>query len=529
MQKIGRYEILEELGRGSMGAVFKARDPQIGRIVAIKIILTANLPAEENALYRQRFVREAQAAGQMTHSGIVTIHDIAEDETGQPFLVMEYVAGTTLHTLLRPAPTGKLVERFPLKKTLDICLQVAEAMDYAHQRGVVHRDIKPSNIIVTPEGRAKIADFGIARLSGTEATHTLSVTGTPAYMSPEQFRGGLVDKRSDIFSLGAMLYWMSTGEKPFPGENLTQVSFNVVYREPAPPRQIVPSLPADLEVILSRCLAKKPDDRYAAAREVAQDLAALKEGHRIHATQAPETQAVEDTVITPPRIPPVPPPKTEKLAPVAATPASGDKSRLVAGVAVALAAVIGLWAWLQPAPVVAPGTVAPPAATSAPPAAAQPAPTQPASPLPEAATPQGTKATTPAPAVAETAKAQPAASKSGVPPAAGAAAPAVATGKSTLNLECRHSFKEASIEIHSAGKLVWQGKLESSARTLKHSLPFRVGKQSLKVRVASAADRFLDEREIEGEFAAGQALLLEITFARTNLFGGRKLTLKWKK
>ncbi|MGH9816922.1 MAG: serine/threonine-protein kinase, partial [Candidatus Acidiferrales bacterium] len=146
MQRIGRYEVLEELGRGAMGAVYKARDPQIGRIVAIKIILTAGRDPEELAQYKQRFHREAQTAGQLSHPGIVTIHDIAEDDNGQPYLVMEFVDGISLHRMLRPAHSGHLPERLPLDQALDIGAQVAEALDFAHKRGVIHRDVKPGNI-----------------------------------------------------------------------------------------------------------------------------------------------------------------------------------------------------------------------------------------------------------------------------------------------------------------------------------------------------------------------------------------------
>ena len=193
MQQIGRFEILEELGRGSMGAVYKARDPRIDRIVAIKIILTAVLDPADLDQYRLRFQREAQAAGRMSHAGIVAIYDIAEDESGQPYLVMEFVEGTPLNKLIAP---GK--ERLPLAKTLDLAAQVARALDYAHRRGVVHRDIKPANIMVTPEGVAKIADFGIAKLAGTQLTQAGQLVGTPAFMSPEQFSGAEVDGRSDL-------------------------------------------------------------------------------------------------------------------------------------------------------------------------------------------------------------------------------------------------------------------------------------------------------------------------------------------
>lgn len=291
--RISRYEIIEELGRGAMGAVYKARDPQIGRIVGIKIILTANLTPEELREYKQRFNREAQAAGQMAHPGIVTIHDIGEDETGQPYLVMEFVEGTPLDKLVAPPESGLSEEAgagseksgaiLQLNDALGIAIQVAEALDYAHRRGVIHRDIKPANILITPEGKAKILDFGIAQLGGTQLTRAGQLVGTPAFMSPEQFTGGAVDARSDIFSLGTVLYWMLTGQNPFAGDSLTAVAFKVAQHTPAPARALNASLPADMDVILSRCLAKNSKDRYPTGQALAADLQAVKSGRPLAA------------------------------------------------------------------------------------------------------------------------------------------------------------------------------------------------------------------------------------------------------
>ena len=272
--RIGRYELLEELGRGAMGAVFKARDPNLGRAVAVKVILTANLTPQALAEYKKRFYREAEAAGRMTHPGVVTIHDMGEDPTsGQPYLVMEYVEGVPLDNMIDEAPAG-----LPLAQVLDLGAQVALALDYAHQRGVVHRDIKPANILVTKDGRAKIADFGIAKLEGAQLTQTGQLVGTPAFMSPEQFSGGGVDARSDIFSLGAVLYETLTGEMPFPGETVTEIIYKVVQATPAPVRQHNPQLPAEVDVVLSRCLAKDPAQRYQRAQALAADLENLKAG-----------------------------------------------------------------------------------------------------------------------------------------------------------------------------------------------------------------------------------------------------------
>lgn len=278
VQRIGRYEVSGELGRGAMGAVYRARDPQIGRTVAIKMILMGNQTEEEIEQFKQRFYREAQTAGQMSHPGIVTIYDVNEDEFGQPYLVMEFIEGTTLDKLLAPKQQsqGKTSARRPERDTVDIAVQVADALDYAHRRNVIHRDIKPANILVTTEGKAKIADFGIAKQIGTQMTHTGLLVGTPAFMSPEQITGGRVDNRSDIFSFGIVLYWMFSGTKPFSGQAITEVAYKVVHSMPTPLRQINAELPEELDDIINRCLAKKPEERYQSAHDLARDLDILK-------------------------------------------------------------------------------------------------------------------------------------------------------------------------------------------------------------------------------------------------------------
>jgi len=298
MQKIGRYEIIEELGRGAMGVVYRARDTEIGRVVALKVIHTANASPQDVERYKQRFRREAQAAGRLSHPGIVTIHDIAEDESGQPYIVMEFVEGRPLNLLL--GPTVQL----PLDVLLDIGIQVAQALDFAHRHGIVHRDIKPPNILVTPDGRAKIADFGIARMEGTELTQEGTSLGTPSYMSPEQFRGGAVDGRSDIFSLGAVLYWMFTGKKPFPGDTVTITSFQVAFENPVLPSLAKTGLPKDLDEILTRCLSKEPENRYATCADLVSDLDAVRNGRPLPTRTAAKQQAAKAGPATrPPIIP----------------------------------------------------------------------------------------------------------------------------------------------------------------------------------------------------------------------------------
>ncbi len=271
-QRVHRYEILEELGRGGMGVVYKARDSQIGRTVAMKVILTAGLSPEAVAEYRERFQREAQVAGQMSHHGIVTIHDIGQDEAGQPYLVMEFLAGKSLDKMPAPNPDA-----------IDTGVQVAEALDYAHRRGIVHRDLKPANIIVSAEGRAAILDFGIAQLAGSQLTQVGQLLGTPAFMSPEQFSGAKVDARSDIFSLGTILYWMCTGINPFMDKTMAAVALKILQSAPAPPSKLNPALPPGIDAVVTRCLAKDSGDRYSSAGKVAADLRAVRLGQPVSA------------------------------------------------------------------------------------------------------------------------------------------------------------------------------------------------------------------------------------------------------
>ena len=299
MHQLGRYEIVAELGRGAMGAVFRARDPKIDRTVAIKTIAVPAGAAKDFEHYRQRFVREAQAAGRLSHPGIVTIYDVGEDEAAHtPFIVMECVDGESLDRLVAAA-SGAL----PHASTLELVQHIAEALDYAHGQGIVHRDIKPANIMVTAGGQPKIADFGIARLAQAETTIPGQVVGTPAYMSPEQLNGKAVDGRSDLFSLGVIAYWLLTGIKPFDGDTLTEICVQVVTKDPAPPSQVTPGISQDHDYVLSRALAKDPALRYQRGSEFAADLQDLRAGSKPRSrTQQQKTQGtpqIERTVQLP--------------------------------------------------------------------------------------------------------------------------------------------------------------------------------------------------------------------------------------
>ncbi len=270
---LGRYEIVDEIGRGAMGAVYKARDPKIDRIVAIKTILLHQNGVQEQREFRERFFVEAQAAGRLLHPGIVAVFDVGEEPgTSDPYIVMEHIEGQTLRELLL-RENGRL----PLDTALRITQELAEALDYAHSQGVVHRDIKPANILVTNEGQAKIGDFGIAQLDLSHMTLPGRILGTPAYMSPEQLEGEHVDGRSDLFSLGAILYSVLTGFSPFQGSSATTVCFKVANRDPLQATTLAPDLPPELDSVISRALAKNPADRYQRGREFARDLRQLRQ------------------------------------------------------------------------------------------------------------------------------------------------------------------------------------------------------------------------------------------------------------
>ena len=265
--KAGRYEIVGELGRGAMGVVYKATDPVIGRTVAVK---TIKLSEEGTGMSRPelltRFQTEARAAGLLTHPNIVVVFDAGEED-GLYYITMELVEGRSLQSHLDGG------QAFPLPRVLRIMEQACGALQFAHERNVVHRDVKPANIMLTADDTVKVTDFGTAKILqfGT-MQQTAHVMGTPSYMSPEQVKGRAVDGRSDIFSLGVMLYEMVTGEKPFPGQNITTVIYKIVNEEPVPPRQIDPSIHAGINAVVMKALAKEPEARYQSCREMLEDL-----------------------------------------------------------------------------------------------------------------------------------------------------------------------------------------------------------------------------------------------------------------
>ena len=272
IQVIGRYELLQELGRGPMGVVYKAFDLQIGRSVVLKVLSAREMDEEELRLKKLRLFKEARAAGKLVHAGLVTIFDVAEDEQGNPYIVMEYVEGETLEDALTPRFGKQLLN---LNQRLDVAIEIAHAVDYAHCRGIIHRDLKPANVLLTADLHTKVVDFGIARLIEASEEDD-GVPGTPEFVAPELLKGLAAGRSSDIFSLGVMLYWIFTGELPFSGRSVTEITYNVAHNQPAPVRQLNWALPKELDALLRRCLAKDPGARYSSAGELAADLQVLR-------------------------------------------------------------------------------------------------------------------------------------------------------------------------------------------------------------------------------------------------------------
>ena len=263
LETVGRYEIIGELGRGAMGVVYKAKDPTIGRTVALKT-MRLDVHGLDAAEMVRRFQNEARAAGVLSHSNIVTIYDAGQHD-GIFYIAMEFIQGTTLHELI--------AEKHILttEEVIQYSRQICRGLDYAHSHGIVHRDVKPANIMITGNGTVKIMDFGIAKAGGS-MTSTGQVLGTPNYMAPEQVKGRPLDGRSDLFSFGVILYEMLTGEKPFVGQNVTTIIYKIVNENPIAPRDLDVTVHPGLSAIVVKALAKLPEDRYQSGAELVRDL-----------------------------------------------------------------------------------------------------------------------------------------------------------------------------------------------------------------------------------------------------------------
>jgi serine/threonine-protein kinase len=340
--RYGRYQVQRVLGKGAMGIVYLADDPVIGRQVAVKVIhAQAGLEGDELALRQQRFEREFRSAGTLSHPNIVTVYDVGQ-EGSDSFIAMEYVRGESLETVLK---SGRLLT---FKEIADIAMQTASALDYAHERAIIHRDVKPGNILMSVDGAPKITDFGVAKLSTAGMTTTGTIIGTPMYMAPEQITGHEVSRASDQFSLAVVIYEMLTGERPFEGDNATTVMYRIVHEQPVPPRRVNSRLPASLDAVLLKGLAKEAADRYptcvALAKAVRRVLGAVEPDSDIMVP--PEAVSETDQTLMLERV--------ELEAPAAVRPrdargrqarAQGGRRPLVAAVAALLLAAGGWLAW----------------------------------------------------------------------------------------------------------------------------------------------------------------------------------------
>ena len=293
--KAGRYEILGELGRGGMGVVYRAKDPLIGRTVAVKTIrLSEEGTGMSHAQLVERFQTEVRAAGLLAHPNIVVIYDAGEAD-GLCYITMELVNGKSLQSLLDAN------EKFPLPRLLRIMEQVCSALQFAHDNKVVHRDIKPANIMLTSDDHVKVTDFGTAKILQYGAQQHTSATGTPSYMSPEQIKGKGLNGSADIFSLGVMLYEMTTGQKPFRGQDVATVLYRILNEDPVPPHKLNPNLSQGVSSTIMKALAKSPHLRYETCRELLEDLKNYRPGEAGSGTNA--AHAVKSMAPPPVRVP----------------------------------------------------------------------------------------------------------------------------------------------------------------------------------------------------------------------------------
>ncbi len=323
-QRLGRYEVGEKLGQGGMGSVYKGRDPVLDRSVAIKTLGGAfGIPAEQRAEFLERFSREARAAGRLSHPNIVAVHDTGVDETSQtPFIVMEYVPGVSLATVLKENPA------LPVAQALEIVEQVGAALEEAHRRGVVHRDVKPANVFLDERGRVKVGDFGIARLEDSDLTQAGVGLGTPGYIAPEVLRGGRAEARSDLFALGVLAYALLAGRRPFSGDTREALAIQVLELTPPPlvaARSDVP-LPASNAVM--RALSKSPAGRQASVAAFLAELRGAAPDRRVE-----PTRTVDGALVS--------------ARPATASPAARTPRLVVTAVLLLLlmGSLLGLFAW----------------------------------------------------------------------------------------------------------------------------------------------------------------------------------------
>jgi len=552
MKKIGRYEVIAELGRGAMGVVYKASDPTIGRLVAIKV-LSLDAPTEAGVPdARDIFMREARAAGRLSHPGIVTIHDALEDpESRSSYIVMEFIPGRTLESILleNPSPVTD--------KALEIIRQIAEALNYAHRNQIIHRDLKPANILVTEDGRTKITDFGIAKIAARESAHrTVAIMGTPSYMSPEQITGTELDSRSDLFSMGILLYLMLTGQKPFAGDTVA-VMFKIVHEDVVLPSRLNPQLTTGHDYIVLRSLAKDRAKRYSSAREFLDDLDDVRQGRppRSQANvPAAELQAGERTIVA----------SKPLLSAVEARPAApaSKASRRTVGIlggvgALVIVGALGFWMLRHreaapPSPSqTTPATLPASAPTKVPsdqetvPGAseaanlpketsqpAQQATAKASEPLPPSPQPQPSSRSTSRPVEPTREPAKPAA----VPPPSTSRAPAATASPRVVYLIWEHDMKEAALTIQSGGATIYQANLKGKkkggflgikgayTRSVKRPITIPAGSRELELHVSSKEGGLELDGKITGVAPPDPSAALRVEARDSRLTAGWQVT-----
>jgi len=493
-----------------MGVVYKARDPKIDRFVAVKTISLSSQNPEEEREYRERFFHEAQAAGRLLHPGIVTIFDTGEDPEGHiAFIVMEFIAGQSLDRLL-----SEKTKRLPLDAALRLAEELAEALDHAHGQGVVHRDMKPANVLVTPEGHAKIADFGIAKVNLAHLTLPGRALGTPAYMSPEQLEGEPVDKRSDLFSLGAILYHMVTGYGPFQGDSATTVCFKVANRDPVRATAFDPDLPPELDAVIARAMAKDPAQRYQRGLEFALDLRELRGrrqtisksasgGSRFRGAREVLARSVGDVTTHVPSASLVPVGFFEMLGHAARQAPTFIRVKILSwwrrpavriGLVFSVATIsLGLFAYHKSLPSRSSSQIGPSATVGA-------------SGEPTAAV------------------SGPNAIDHGAGQVSNSKEPSKAVADSTLNIRIEHRFSAAKLSLWIDDKLAYDRPLRGQIK--KHWNPFRMdvretetvrlaaGKHRILVRVRSTPDKYEQSAAILGSVTKDHPAILQINFER---------------
>lgn len=499
-----------------MGVVYKAYDPKINRLVAVKTISLV-APAESDQALRTRIFREAEAAGRLSHPRIVCVFDIGEEaDTSNPYIVMEYVAGRSLEEILS-TKTADL----PLQTTLRWIQEVAEALDYAHRNGVVHRDVKPSNILIGEDGHAKIADFGISQLNIGDANRSGRTWGTPAYMSPEQVKGEPVDGRSDLFSLGVVLYTVLAGHRPFQGNSANTISVRIVNGDPVPVTAFNVDLAPELDEVIARAIAKNPAERYQTGMEMVRALQRLRDDGGEQIDRIARVASVRNAPSNSP-----PPIANASVTETRSLPQSQSQQPAKTTVAVPLSqpwqqagvaflslgslilAFLGLW-WAIPisaAPVVRNAAANTAVALSSPTAVSRPE-------IPTAES---------RPAVEIPAKK--------IPPTVSTVQshPSAAAARSCqLGIAVEHHFLTADLSIWIDDQERYSHSLRGAVNKrvvffkgvkgyLSDVMPVAPGNHQIRVRVLSADGSYDESGSISGTFAPGNEKLLDVDFDKDN-------------